>query len=163
MAARLTHCPKCGGELTDENSPSTLVSRHRSGVTRSCRPCSNTYRRDRKRRLRRERLAALGVEVPPEPGVVLKRGRARADVPVYFITDDAGHVKIGATANPEERLGQLQIGNAHRLRLIATEPGGELREAELHRAFARYHVHGEWFMLGGELARYLLKMPARTA
>lgn len=64
---------------------------------------------------------------------------------VYFIGDNAGHIKIGKAVSPIRRLSNLQCGHAGPLRLIATIPGGHSVERRLHRKFKKHRVGGEWF------------------
>ena len=69
---------------------------------------------------------------------------------VYFIGGrTAGPIKIGVTrASPEERLKDLQTGNAVRLKVhaafLAVEDLYEV-EGRIHNALAEYHVGGEWY------------------
>jgi hypothetical protein len=64
---------------------------------------------------------------------------------VYFIQDNAGLVKIGYSANPLARLGNLQSAHATELRIIRVIDGGERTERWLHRRFDDQWVRGEWF------------------
>lgn len=65
---------------------------------------------------------------------------------VYFMeAGPGGHIKIGTAVNPQARVRDLQTGNASRLAILASFPGGEAEEAELHRRFASAKLHGEWF------------------
>lgn len=74
---------------------------------------------------------------------------------VYFILDAAaGLVKIGRAGNPWRRLSQIQAHNASLLEIVAIEPGGAQREAELHERFSASRVRGEWFRFDGELEQY---------
>ena len=59
---------------------------------------------------------------------------------------EVGRVKIGCTKDdPAKRLKTLQCGSPCELRLHSILEGGWQREQELHRAFADYRLHGEWF------------------
>ncbi|QNJ56138.1 G-I-Y Y-I-G endonuclease [Mycobacterium phage Heath] len=71
----------------------------------------------------------------------------RAGMQVYFIADELGHVKIGTSKAPLARLEELQAGNPTRLRLVQSFPGGHDVELELHRHYATYRMHGEWFKI----------------
>lgn len=70
-------------------------------------------------------------------------GKAKSSV--YFIGDNAGHIKIGKAISPMRRLSDLQCGQARPLTLIATMPGGHAVERRLHRKFKKHRVGGEWF------------------
>lgn len=93
---------------------------------------------------------------------------------VYFI--QAGNepaVKIGVTIDSlAGRLKQLQTANHCRLRLLGAIDIKELRglttdnrielwnlaqaiERDLHRTFAQYRMHGEWFHLSPEIDEFI--------
>lgn len=79
------------------------------------------------------------------------KGR-KARALVYFIRDRK-RVKIGHSYNPKAR---MQVFTTHTaLTLMATEPGGRSREAELHKKFAHLRIKGEWFYLKPELLDYI--------
>lgn len=74
----------------------------------------------------------------------LKPGRTM----IYFIqAEGIGHIKIGFTDNDDAliRLASLQIGSPVKLRLLGTILGTADDEKDLHRRFAAYRIHGEWF------------------
>lgn len=88
----------------------------------------------------------------PSKATMARVRRARSLV--YFIRDRK-RVKIGHSINPKMR---MQVFFTHStLTLMATEPGGQKREAELHRHFAHLRVNGtrEWFHLKPELEAYI--------
>ena len=70
---------------------------------------------------------------------------------IYFIQADSvggvpGNIKIGFTAEDANyRASQLQTGSPVRLTVLKTMPGDMLTEKDLHRQFAAYKVHGDWF------------------
>lgn len=72
---------------------------------------------------------------------------------IYFIEAvGSGAVKIGYTdAEPAERLRQLQTGCPLELRLLASSPGTENDEADLHQQFQHLRIRGEWFKIDDEL------------
>jgi len=89
---------------------------------------------------------------------------------VYFIK--AGRrIKIGQSLDPVRRLSSIRSGYAQmpkgldpsKAKLLATEPGGQRREQELHRQFADIRVAGEWFEHGPELKIYLSELHRRAA
>lgn len=73
---------------------------------------------------------------------------------VYFISDGE-FVKIGYSANPDGRLGEIQTGSPKLLTLIATMPGDTELEQAFHYRFAEYRTVGEWFQITGLLAELL--------
>lgn len=68
---------------------------------------------------------------------------------IYFIkpVSSFGPVKIGTTSLPvERRLAQLQSASPLMLEVAAACAGHAGHEALLHREFARFRLHGEWFI-----------------
>jgi hypothetical protein len=63
---------------------------------------------------------------------------------VYFI-QGAGLIKIGVSLYPQERLEALCLWSPVPLKLLAIVPGGYKLETKLHKMFAAFRVHGEWF------------------
>jgi hypothetical protein len=63
---------------------------------------------------------------------------------IYFIKAKE-YVKIGYSVDPNARLLELQTGNPHKLKLLATMPGETQTEASLHKLFEKCRVNGEWF------------------
>ncbi|WP_171110611.1 MULTISPECIES: GIY-YIG nuclease family protein [unclassified Streptomyces] len=84
-----------------------------------------------------------------------QRDREQADQEahglVYFVRSGTA-VKIGKTLNLAQRMRDI---NAPETELLATEPGYTRRERELHQAFARYRLNGEWFRLTPPLIAYI--------
>jgi hypothetical protein len=54
-------------------------------------------------------------------------------------------VKIGYAGHVRNRLSHMQVNSPVRLELLATAPGGLLRERLYHRRFKAHRLHGEWF------------------
>lgn len=69
---------------------------------------------------------------------------------IYLIFNGNGQYKIGYTKrSPEERLNELQTGNAETLTLIKIFETNRAKEIEkiLHRRYKAYQTSGEWFQL----------------
>lgn len=68
---------------------------------------------------------------------------------VYFVsaTDHADYpIKVGFCAgNIEKRLCELQVGNPHRLLVLASHPATYAQEQAIHARLARHQLSGEWF------------------
>lgn len=65
---------------------------------------------------------------------------------IYFVQAvKSKAIKIGVTNDPAKRLMQLQTGSHEPLVLLGTIPGDYTEESRLHRQFAPYRIHGEWF------------------
>lgn len=97
---------------------------------------------------------------------------ARTGGLVYFVCAEGGdRIKIGKTRDLTRRLLSLRAHSPTPLVVLATEPGGLQREAELHAKFAPMRLHGEWFRAEPELLDYiatlavpnLYREPASTA
>lgn len=79
---------------------------------------------------------------------------------VYFVQGaDGGPIKIGIAADPEARLGFLQISSPSKLRITRTVEGGREKERELHGRFSDDRIRGEWFRASDALAAYARAKP----
>jgi hypothetical protein len=76
---------------------------------------------------------------------------------IYFIKDTGTQaIKIGYSAKPPRRVGDLQTGNPHKLVLLGTVGGKKADEEALHVKFAQYRLEGEWFR--GEIIEEVLSI-----
>lgn len=73
---------------------------------------------------------------------------------VYFI-EGGGLLKIGYTVDPVYRMRNLVAMSPVPLNKIAEIPGTPDDEKALHKQFAEYRAHGEWFRIEGALAAYI--------
>lgn len=75
---------------------------------------------------------------------------------VYFIrAANSGLIKIGRAKDPQRRLAALRTGSADVLtvlKIVATDDARQL-ERDLHRRFAPWRQHGEWFAPNPGLTR----------
>lgn len=69
---------------------------------------------------------------------------------IYFL-ESGDRVKIGFTTDTKERISALSTASPVPLKLIGTVKGGMIYERQLHKRFAAYRRHGEWFKLTPEL------------
>lgn len=70
----------------------------------------------------------------------------RTDAVLYFAQEgDDGPVKIGYSANARKRVPMLQVGNARRLRFLASMPAEPGTERAWHDRFESARIRGEWF------------------
>lgn len=75
---------------------------------------------------------------------------------VYFIQGGfGGPIKIGTTQSLRARLKGLQCGSPVRLYVLATLPGGDAQESELHVRFDEDRLHGEWFSPSASLLAFI--------
>ena len=66
---------------------------------------------------------------------------------VYFVQmDKIGPIKIGFTKNINRRIGALQNAIPYQLNILCFFPGNEEQEGELHFAFDKVRMKGEWFL-----------------
>ena len=77
---------------------------------------------------------------------------------VYFV-EELGNdsVKIGQSTSGSlrGRIRTLQGSNSSRLHLIGTIPEGGRTESRCHRKFKKYHIQGEWYIIAGELKKFI--------
>jgi hypothetical protein len=92
-----------------------------------------------------------------------KRRRAKVDRDnlqpgVYVVqAGDNGSIKVGRSANPEERVRGIQTGNPAKIVLVAffvcsTWLIAKTLEASVHVALAPFRLMGEWFRVTPEAA-----------
>lgn len=75
---------------------------------------------------------------------------------IYFLFSDlAGAVKIGFSTSPESRVKAIRGMSPVPVRLLGQFPGTLEDEKSLHVRFGDFRLHGEWFRVDGELARYI--------
>jgi hypothetical protein len=69
---------------------------------------------------------------------------------LYAIQDtQSGYIKIGYSADPDNRIRELQTGNSGALQLVhrarIREDRARIVEQQLHRDLNHLRVRGEWF------------------
>jgi hypothetical protein len=64
-------------------------------------------------------------------------------------------IKIGRSKNVIQRLRNLQTGTYGQLIIAALEPGGSIRESELHKEFSHLRRQGEWFSCNEVLFKHI--------
>jgi len=81
---------------------------------------------------------------------------------IYFMKPVGlpGPIKIGCSRMVNERLVQLAAWSPWPLEIIYSEAGEHELERTLHRCFADYHSHLEWFHPGERLTRALERLVA---
>ena len=74
---------------------------------------------------------------------------------VYFAkpVGQDGPIKIGCSNDVVQRIAQMSMWSPVPLELIACFPGKPSDEHALHREFAEYRLHGEWFSPGERLLK----------
>lgn len=77
---------------------------------------------------------------------------------VYAIGDGRGHVKIGWSADPKDRLRQMQTGSPDQMTLLGTVEWPQWRELETHRKLSNWRIRGEWFRLEGAVADFIARL-----
>lgn len=86
----------------------------------------------------------------------LARVQAPAAEPLVYFGQVGNRIKIGTSTNLKNRLRSLSIA---RDAILATEPGGHAREAELHARFDDLREEGEWFRAEEPLLGYIAALP----
>ena len=79
----------------------------------------------------------------------------RRDGFVYVLESEIERIKIGYSVTPEKRERISQTHSPARVRMIAFWKADQDEEFNLHRRFADYRVHGEWFRYAGEVAAWV--------
>lgn len=79
---------------------------------------------------------------------------------VYFIRAETGHIKIGVSTRPLDRLQALQTACPFKLEVIGLLQSGDAytTEAALHRQFASLRTYGEWFLPDENMMKYIRLM-----
>lgn len=73
---------------------------------------------------------------------------------IYFARAGS-YVKIGFAKDVKARLRELQVSHHERLTLLRKEKGTMQDEAMFHSRFAGLRRRGEWFLLCGDLSKYV--------
>jgi hypothetical protein len=84
---------------------------------------------------------------------------------VYFVrAEGCGAIKIGVSYDIVRRFEELQSASPVRLEILGAIPGGIPEEARLHRRFAKYRLHAEWYSeaIRFEVARILAEHEKRN-
>lgn len=86
----------------------------------------------------------------------------RAPKYIYFLkpVGMVGPIKIGSSAFVNDRITQISAWSPFPLELVYSEIGLPIVERTLHRHFAEYHSHLEWFHPGHRLLAALERMKA---
>lgn len=80
---------------------------------------------------------------------------------IYAVEAQNGMLKIGVSASPKSRAAAIHAHSPIPCRLIATWPGTTKEEFALHRRFAAYRGHSEWFRIEGDLAEFVREVFGR--
>ena len=65
---------------------------------------------------------------------------------IYFLQGvDGGPIKIGISKSIRARIKQIQANSPVQLRVIGLCRGTSRDEANFHKQFAEFRLHGEWF------------------
>ena len=95
---------------------------------------------------------------------ILQHGRPCSAWLYAIQAGNDGNVKLGLAANPILRLRNLQTGSPELLRGIAAwRIDSTWEEVRLHRHFARYRLHGEWFRPAPELLELVQRLGGNFA
>lgn len=82
-----------------------------------------------------------------------------AQGPVIYFARCGEYIKIGFTrGKPQQRLKGLSTANPLPVELVATAPGGQDLERELHQRFSAFHWSGEWFVFSDQIREYIASL-----
>lgn len=91
-----------------------------------------------------------------------RRGGGKGRTFLYIICHNnggelCGPVKIGISADPDDRVSSLQTANPHKLALFTTlefetRMGATMIERHFHQVHSDFRLEGEWFHLAPEAA-----------
>jgi len=74
---------------------------------------------------------------------------------VYFIQSaKQGPIKIGFSADVQQRMAGLQTAHPYPLRLLAQHPGSPKLEKLIHELFEHLRIDGEWFRYDKQIVEY---------
>ena len=129
----ITNAFGCIPNLTELNS-----------IIEFCQKSLVQYTNEERENINKNILNRL-LETEPMPSKDLKMVPKKCDI--YLIKDTArGLHKIGKARNVSNRFSQLKTANAC-IELVESYKGFESDEKELHKAFKKLRVSGEWFAL----------------
>lgn len=81
--------------------------------------------------------------------------------PVIYFARCGDHIKIGFTrGTPEKRLKGLSTASPFPVELVASMPGSQELERELHERFGEFHTKGEWFVFSDPIREYIASIEA---
>lgn len=92
--------------------------------------------------------------VPPPPANLASQPKAKSKVAYFIRGMSTGLIKIGASADPIQRIVELSKCSPESLALLAV--GGS--ERSLHSELASSRVHGEWFTASDEVLTKIREM-----
>ncbi len=79
--------------------------------------------------------------------------------PVIYFARCGEYIKIGFTrGKAQQRLKGLSTANPLPVELVATTPGGQDLERELHQRFNAFHWSGEWFVFSDPIREYIASL-----
>ncbi len=157
----------------------------RNGLSDTCFECDLGFNKDCEDRVESNRLLlqsfrdfkrAYNEDRPDKsiavlrPKIYLKRHKTRdthfklespRSTPegyVYFIVEeDRPRIKVGYSKDVHSRLINLQTSHSSKLVLLGYFKGSVRDEKLLHREFAKFRIHGEWFNFSLEIKEFLIK------
>lgn len=144
------HCKDCGKFKPMSEFPKRLSGLPMS-ICKECRSLQNSQNASLRKVRRKFRLAA--------------NSRSLHIVGTIYLIQAVGTslVKIGFTKGDiDRRLRQLQGGSPLPLVAVASFRGAMSEERGLHRRFADFNVHDEWFQMTGDLLDYVNELGGKV-
>lgn len=82
---------------------------------------------------------------------------------VYFVqAGEGGPIKIGKAMNPSQRIGNLQVGNPHEVKLLHCLPDTGCTEGRIQGIFEESHLRGEWYNPTPDLLEFIDALKSKT-
>jgi hypothetical protein len=89
---------------------------------------------------------------PPPIKVQKREKRDRDDVCYVYFLRTGSTVKIGYSAKPLNRCGELKTGFSEPISTLVAVPGTLTDERNFHREFEKFRLEGEWFRMCPQIA-----------
>jgi len=82
---------------------------------------------------------------------------------IYFIRGkESGNIKIGYSADPEQRKSNLQTANYEELEFIGIMDGSIEDEAKIQEMFSTFNIRGEWYRPAQEVVAFAKKNAVKS-
>ena len=82
---------------------------------------------------------------------------------IYFIRGkESGNIKIGYSADPEQRKSNLQTANYEELEFIGIMDGSIEDEAKIQEMFSTFNIRGEWYRSAQEVVAFAKKNAVKS-
>lgn len=107
-----------------------------------------------------DKLLSLNEHASVEPAPVLPEVTEPVQIGyIYFVAaPEANRIKIGYSAQPQQRIHSLMTSSAYKLETLAIIIGSREQEQAMHQQFAHLRVHWEWFSDCAEIRSFIAEL-----